>query len=270
MPNLTTSSAVDTFMGSASNAAALANLGAVPLTGGTLTGALINSTNGAASTPVVSLTGTTFTGGSATTTKPTLLVEPTGTTSTGWNTAGTLIGVNAATAFAGDLLAAQVAGVSVMSLTRNAITGNDASNWRLLFGANVSIGWAAAWGALTVRNAANSADLGIAVSNVQATSAVNALSYVSAGARGSESDVTLSSTSWRGAGLRIRNTGTVTWTTGADTTSAAAAIIDIGTGSPESVVTAPVGSLYLRTDGGVLSTLYVKESGTSNTGWAAK
>lgn len=43
-----------------------------------------------------------------------------------------------------------------------------------------------------------------------------------------------------------------------------------GTGSPQSAVTAPVGSLYLRTDGGAGSTLYVKESGTGNTGWAAK
>jgi hypothetical protein len=43
-----------------------------------------------------------------------------------------------------------------------------------------------------------------------------------------------------------------------------------GTGSPESAVTANVGSLYLRTDGGAGTTLYIKESGTSNTGWAAK
>lgn len=82
----------------------------LPLTGGTLTGALINSTNGAASTPVVSLTGTTFTGGTATTTKPTLLVEPTGTTSTGWSTSGTLIGANAATGFTGRLIDCQIAG----------------------------------------------------------------------------------------------------------------------------------------------------------------
>lgn len=40
-------------------------------------------------------------------------------------------------------------------------------------------------------------------------------------------------------------------------------------GSPESVVAAPVGSLYLRTDGGAGTTLYVKQSGTGNTGWAA-
>jgi len=43
-----------------------------------------------------------------------------------------------------------------------------------------------------------------------------------------------------------------------------------GTGSPESVVTAAQGSLYTRTDGGAGTTLYVKESGTGNTGWVAK
>lgn len=43
-----------------------------------------------------------------------------------------------------------------------------------------------------------------------------------------------------------------------------------GTGTPEGAVTAPVGTLFLRTDGGAGSTLYVKESGSGNTGWAAK
>jgi len=43
-----------------------------------------------------------------------------------------------------------------------------------------------------------------------------------------------------------------------------------GTGTPESVVTAPIGSIFLRTDGSTNTTLYVKESGTGNTGWAAK
>lgn len=46
--------------------------------------------------------------------------------------------------------------------------------------------------------------------------------------------------------------------------------ISSGTGTPEGVVTAPVGSLYTRTDGGAGTTLYVKESGTGNTGWVAK
>ena len=43
-----------------------------------------------------------------------------------------------------------------------------------------------------------------------------------------------------------------------------------GSGSPEGVVTAAVGALYTRTDGGANTTLYVKESGAGNTGWVAK
>lgn len=43
-----------------------------------------------------------------------------------------------------------------------------------------------------------------------------------------------------------------------------------GTGTPEGRDSAPVGSMYTRTDGGVGTTLYVKESGTGNTGWVAK
>jgi hypothetical protein len=43
-----------------------------------------------------------------------------------------------------------------------------------------------------------------------------------------------------------------------------------GAGDPEGNVAAPAGSLYLRVDGGSSSTLYVKGSGTNNTGWIAK
>ena len=56
----------------------------------------------------------------------------------------------------------------------------------------------------------------------------------------------------------------------ATTTAIGTAFIKSGTGSPEGVVSAPVGSLYLRTDGGANTTLYVKESGASTTGWTAK
>jgi hypothetical protein len=42
-----------------------------------------------------------------------------------------------------------------------------------------------------------------------------------------------------------------------------------GTGSPEGVVTASVGRLFLRTDGAAGTTLYTKESGAGNTGWVA-
>jgi hypothetical protein len=43
-----------------------------------------------------------------------------------------------------------------------------------------------------------------------------------------------------------------------------------GTGSPNSVYVASVGSTYRRIDGGTTTSLYVKESGTGNTGWVAK
>lgn len=43
-----------------------------------------------------------------------------------------------------------------------------------------------------------------------------------------------------------------------------------GAGSPEGSQTAGVGSIWVRTDGGASSTLYVKETGTGNTGWVAK
>jgi len=35
-------------------------------------------------------------------------------------------------------------------------------------------------------------------------------------------------------------------------------------------VTAVVGSIFTRTNGGANTTLYVKESGAGNTGWVAK
>lgn len=43
-----------------------------------------------------------------------------------------------------------------------------------------------------------------------------------------------------------------------------------GSGSPENVVTAPVGSTFRRSDGAAGTSFYVKESGTGNTGWVGK
>jgi hypothetical protein len=43
-----------------------------------------------------------------------------------------------------------------------------------------------------------------------------------------------------------------------------------GTGSPEGVLTAGIGALYVNLTGGTSTTLYVKTSGTGNTGWTAK
>ena len=43
-----------------------------------------------------------------------------------------------------------------------------------------------------------------------------------------------------------------------------------GSGSPEGVVTAVVGSTYQRSDGGAGTSFYVKETGSGNTGWVAQ
>jgi hypothetical protein len=46
--------------------------------------------------------------------------------------------------------------------------------------------------------------------------------------------------------------------------------IHVTTGTPEGTVSAPAGSIALSTGGGAGTTLYIKESGTGNTGWVAK
>jgi hypothetical protein len=56
-----------------------------------------------------------------------------------------------------------------------------------------------------------------------------------------------------------------------DGVRAGAAQITSGRGAPDGGVQGSVGDIYLRTDGGLSSTLYVKESGiATNTGWVAK
>jgi len=72
----------------------------------------------------------------------------------------------------------------------------------------------------------------------------------------SPAGVSLTAASWTYDGYYIPGNTTARWGS--------------GTGSPEGVVTAAIGSLYTRVDGGLATTLYVKESGAGNTGWVAK
>jgi len=74
-------------------------------------------TNTIASNPALTLGGTGFSGGTATTTKPTLLIEPTGTTSTGWATSGTKLGVNAESGFTGLLMDLELNGTTQFSVS---------------------------------------------------------------------------------------------------------------------------------------------------------
>ena len=68
--------------------------------------------------------------------------------------------------------------------------------------------------------------------------------------------------------LQLKNDGTLNVATGP--IQLVTVTIASGSGTPEGAVTAPVGSLYLRTNGGAGTTLYIKESGTGNTGWVGK
>lgn len=81
-----------------------------------LAAANIFTVSGEASVPAVSLTGSVFAGGTATTTKPHFLIEPTGTTSTNWSTGGTMLGLNAASGFAGYLLNLQQNGADILKI----------------------------------------------------------------------------------------------------------------------------------------------------------
>jgi hypothetical protein len=65
-------------------------------------------------------------------------------------------------------------------------------------------------------------------------------------------------------------TGSISATTIPTAINALAGKIRWGAGTPEGAVSAAVGTLFLRTDGGSNTTLYIKESGAGNTGWVAK
>jgi len=105
--------------GATSPAAARTNLGAYGSGDSPSFNLLSLTGNGAASAPVQTMTGTWYTGGTATTTKPALLLEPTGTTSNTWSTLGTGIGVNAATGFAGNLVDLQLGGSSKFKIDKD-------------------------------------------------------------------------------------------------------------------------------------------------------
>jgi hypothetical protein len=56
---------------------------------------------------------------------------------------------------------------------------------------------------------------------------------------------------------------------GGISTNGGSATIKQGNGSPEGVYSAVVGSIWMQINGSAGSTLYVKESGTGNTGWSS-
>lgn len=84
-------------------------------------------------------------------------------------------------------------------------------------------------------------------------------------------DTTLYRDSAGVVGINAGVSNTATGSFKAATFVVGAATIRSGTGTPASAVTGNVGDIFLRTDGGTSTTLYVKETGNgTNTGWVAK
>lgn len=111
---------------------------------------ILATANGAASLPPLSATGTWFTGDTSTTTKPHVLIEPAGTSSTAWSTAGTGWGINAPSGFLGNLFDAQVNGTRAFSVDylgnitmRNGavqLTTPDNFSWSVRYGSTHTLG----------------------------------------------------------------------------------------------------------------------------------
>lgn len=154
-----------------------------------------------------------------------------------------------------------LAGTEVLPIVQSAVTKQvsvaDLTVNRAVTAASLTVnGTVSGQGGSFIRNGANG---GLVVTAAAGTFSVNtnSLARFSIANDGEISAVTGNfNFTAAGKGLVFVGNNSVIWRTGA--------------GSPEGAVTAPVGSLYTRTDGGANTTLYVKESGAGNTGWVAK
>jgi len=209
-------------------------------------GQLQVNSNTEASKSSLLLSGTGYSGGTATTTKPTLLIEPTGTTSTGWSTLGTKLGINAESGFTGNLLDLQVNGVSQVSLSSTGFLYASGARFTGAIRTTYINNYDNSLTAFTIANTTGNTIFGGGLFQFGGTTS----SFPAIKRNGTGLDIRLADNSGFAPTQSLYDR--------------------FGSGSPESVVTAPVGAVYHRTDGGAGTSFYVKESGTSNTGWVAK
>ena len=209
-----------------------------------------------------------FTGGTVTTSAPMISGSQT------WNAGAqafhldTMDVTNTASATGSTLFRRQVGGIDIFNLAKSA---NAASPWRMIFGSSASLGYDTSYVALTLRNAADSANVNLSLQSVLASQNVFAIRPISSGQNFSEGDASLVPVAWRSpGGVWMRSGSAIVWTSTSAADGAEDHGIYTGTGSPEGVLAKKVGSMFLRTDGGAGTTLYIKESGTGNTGWIAK
>jgi hypothetical protein len=160
----------------------------LPLAGGTLTGPLIQSANGDVSAPAISATGTWYSGGTATTTKPYMLIEPTtATISNTWSTIGTGLGINAGFGFQGNVFDFQQNGVSKLLLnpylgyllaTVNVVTTSAVSSGLGFRSSSVSTPTILGYTSVTSHPLANLSLVDMAAGTMTQTSGNNAGVYI--------------------------------------------------------------------------------------------
>jgi hypothetical protein len=92
--------------------------------GGTINNPLTIAATPGASQSSLLVNGQLFTGGTSTTTKPLVLIEPSGVASNTWSTSGTMLGINAPSGFVGNMLSMAINGAQNLQVDFNgSITG---------------------------------------------------------------------------------------------------------------------------------------------------
>lgn len=253
-PNITVTSS--TGSGAIVLAASPALTGTVTAAAITASGILTNTQNGAVSASAVSITGTPITGGSGTTTFPHVYLNSGASAPSTWATSGTVFGINAPSGFAGNLADLHVNGGGSLWLVSSGGATNQAGN--LTVGASSSITFSG-------RTKANSSVDGILL--IQNNGGTDFTRLQFGGTTASFPSLKRSATALH---IRLADDSAFAPVVASSVSAGGTATWTSGTGTPEAAVTAPVGSLFTRTDGGANTTLYVKESGASNTGWVAK
>jgi hypothetical protein len=105
--------------------------------------------------------------------------------------------------------------------------------------------------------------------NITSVGTLSSLGVTGTITAGTVSATTLGGTLSTAAQTNITSVGTLSSLAVSGNVNIGTPLAASGSGTPEGVKTAPVGSIYMRTDGSSGTSFYVKESGSGNTGWIA-
>jgi len=157
-------------------------------------------------------------------------------------------------------IAILVDGVAAGAVDKGSVVGNNVSaaagTW--LYGIKLFSNGGNVVDVLCAGNVLNNVDTGVR------------LEGTGGGAGGFTGKIAIMSSDLNGATTDWSKTGTTITPCIAGNCSTFGAQVLSDAGTPEAAVTARIGSLFLRRDGGAGTTLYVKESTTGNTGWIGK